>query len=267
MEFGTGASEKLLDAGTNIVELNLVRTHLSKVKGGGRGPSPTFVLSDVAGAGPGVVSSGPTIGIEPDPEGALEIMRRAGVNIATEIEDVVRSNYTRPRQDAELVVLADGKTAARGVSDSVDDQIASRVRTAWIEGDLRESLIEFIATATSGVTVAAGEPSVPAGPGGRGGRNTHAALAAATMIDGTGMTFASFATDGVDGRSGAAGAIVDGTTVSRGGDPTSALAQFDSATYLEATGDLIEIGPTGTNVADLWLIWKPEDGSEPILSV
>jgi hydroxypyruvate reductase len=165
------------------------------------------------------------------------------------------------------VVLADGKTAARGVSDSVDDQIASRVRTAWIEGDLRESLIEFIATATSGVTVAAGEPSVPAGPGGRGGRNTHAALAAATMIDGTGMTFASFATDGVDGRSGAAGAIVDGTTVSRGGDPTSALAQFDSATYLEATGDLIEIGPTGTNVADLWLIWKPEDGSEPILSV
>lgn len=267
IEFVAGAYEKLLDAGAAIVELNLVRTHLSKVKGGGLGPIPTFVLSDVGGAEPGVVSSGPTVGIEPDADRALEIMRRAGVTIGSEIEDLIRSNCREPRQSAEVVVLADGKTAARGVSDSVGDHTPARVRAAWIEGDLRESLVEFITSATSGVTVAAGEPSVPAAPEGRGGRNTHAALAAATMIDGTGMLFASLATDGVDGRSGAAGAIVDGTTVSRGGDPTSALEHFDSATYLDATGDLIEIGPTGTNVADLWLIWKPEDGPEPILSV
>lgn len=267
IEFVADAYKKLLDAGTAIAELNLVRAHLSKIKGGGLGPIPTYVLSDVAGAGAGVVSSGPTIGIEPDPARALEIMRRADVPFGPEIEGLVRSNRKELRQSAEVVVLADGKTAARGVAESVDDHIAARVRTGWIEGDLRESLIEFITTATSGVTVAAGEPSVPAAPEGRGGRNTHAALAAATMIDGTGILFASLATDGVDGRSDAAGAIVDGTTVSRGGDPTPALEHFDSATYLEDTGDLIEIGPTGTNVADLWLIWKPEDGPEPILSV
>jgi hydroxypyruvate reductase len=69
--------------------------------------------------------------------------------------------------------------------------------------------------------------------------------------------FAAFATDGSDGASGSAGAMVDGTTVQRGGDPSLALARCDSATYLAHTGDLLITGPTGTNVADLWLLWRP----------
>jgi len=108
---------------------------------------------------------------------------------------------------------------------------------------------------------------VPGRPDGRGGRNTHTALRAAQMISGSDAWFAALATDGVDGRSDSAGAIVDGATLSRGGDPTAALTSFNSAAYLETTGDLIEDGPTGTNVADLWLIWRPERGPEPILSV
>ena len=69
--------------------------------------------------------------------------------------------------------------------------------------------------------------------------------------------FCAFATDGVDGSSGAAGSIVDGDTITRGGDPHQSLDRFDSATYLERTGDLVITGPTGTNVADLWLLWRP----------
>ena len=267
IEFVADVYEKLLDAGTSISEVNLVRSHLSKTKGGGLGPIPTYLISDVAGAGPDVVSSGPTIGIVPDPDRAIRIMRTVGVMVDSDIEDVVRRHNTEVRPAAEVHVLADGRAAAAAVAEAVDDGISARVRPGWIEGDFRDDLIDFIAAAEPGVTVAAGEPSVPAGQKGRGGRNTHAALAAARMIDGTDVWFASLATDGVDGRSGSAGAIVDGSTLARGGDPTSALTHFDSARYLEATGDLIHTGPTGTNVADLWLIWKPEDGPEPILSV
>jgi glycerate 2-kinase len=116
------------------------------------------------------------------------------------------------------------------------------------------------------VTVAAGEPLVRTEAEGSGGRNTHAALLAASHLAGTGSVFAAFATDGVDGNSDAAGAIVDGETTRRGGDPTQALEAFDSASYLEMAGDILKTGPTGTNVADLWLIWKPDGGPEPILA-
>ncbi|HSM44359.1 MAG TPA: MOFRL family protein, partial [Acidimicrobiia bacterium] len=75
-------------------------------------------------------------------------------------------------------------------------------------------------------------------------------------IAGTSTIFAAFATDGVDGHSRAAGAIVDGETTKRGGDPRPTIVASDSATYLEKTGDLIRTGPTGTNVSDLWVVWR-----------
>lgn len=268
IEFVADVYEKLLDAGTSIAEVNLVRAHLSKTKGGGLGPIPTYVISDVGGAGTDVVSSGPTIGIAPAADRVIEIMRHVGVRLDTSIEQIVHSHNRVSRPSPEVFVLADGKTAAKGVAmAAVGDEVQARVKPGWIEGDLLEGLSDFVGSAHRGVTVAAGEPSVPADPQGRGGRNTHAALTAARMIEGTNALFAALATDGVDGRSDSAGAIVDGSTLTRGGEPSSALARYDSASYLEATDDLIQTGPTGTNVADLWLIWKPEDGPEPILSV
>ena len=67
-------------------------------------------------------------------------------------------------------------------------------------------------------------------------------------------------TDGIDGPTGAAGAIVDGRTVSRGVqlglDVDRYLAENDSGTYLEATGDLLVTGPTGTNVGDVWIVMR-----------
>lgn len=267
IEFVAGVYERLLDAGSNIAEMNLVRSHLSRTKAGGLGPIPTFLLSDVGGAGPEVVSSGPTIGTRPDPARVISIMRELGVTVDSEVEDVVRNHNTAVRPTAQVVILADGRTAAQAISAAVDREIPTRVHEGWIEGDYEENLIGFIGSAEPGVTVAAGEPSVPARPVGRGGRNTHVALTAARIIDKTSIWFAALATDGVDGSSESAGAIVNGSTLARGGDPAAALAGFDSASYLNESEDLIRIGPTGTNVADVWLIWKPEDGPEPILSL
>jgi hydroxypyruvate reductase len=69
--------------------------------------------------------------------------------------------------------------------------------------------------------------------------------------------FAALATDGKDGNTSAAGAIVDGSTVARAGDdPVEALRRCDAATFLERSGDLIVTGPTGTNVSDLWVLWR-----------
>lgn len=267
LEFVADVYKKLLDAGTSITDVNVVRSHLSRVKGGGLGPLPTYILSDVAGAGPEMVSSGPTLGIDPDPDRVLRVMKDVGISIDTTIEQVIRGREKAPLNLMETIVLADGKTAARAVCEAVDPHIPTHLQETWIEGDFRENLHEFVSSASPGITVAAGEASVPAGRQGRGGRCTHTALIAAQMLASTEICFAALATDGVDGRSGSAGAIVDGTTISRGGDPALALSRFDSAEYLDRTGDIIVTGPTGTNVADLWLIWKPEGGSEPILSV
>jgi hydroxypyruvate reductase len=268
MEFLAAVNRKLLDAGVSITQANLVRTPLSRIKGGGLGPLPTLVLSDVAGADPAFVSSGPTIPAHIDAGRVLETMKEVGIEVTAEIEAVIRRRRQPTEEIGSVKVIGDGRTAALATAHAVAPEIApARVRDGWLGGPFERCLRQLITGVPGGVTVAAGEPSVRNEGDGRGGRNTHAALRAAQLIAGTDMVFAALATDGEDGSSGSAGAIVDGTTVSRGGDPTRALAGFDSAGYLGSPGDLIEMGPTGTNVADLWLIWKPHDQTEPILAV
>lgn len=92
---------------------------------------------------------------------------------------------------------------------------------------------------------------------GLGGRNQEAALAAAIAIDNDpAVVIGTFSTDGADGPTPAAGAIVDGRTAGdarrAGSDPEDALAAHDSHTFFKSRGGLIETGPTGTNVNDLW---------------
>jgi hydroxypyruvate reductase len=117
-------------------------------------------------------------------------------------------------------------------------------------------LDRFLARVEPGMTVAAGEVVLDVTGPGSGGRNTHAALLAAERIAGSQDIFCAFATDGVDGRSGAAGGVVDGSTIDRGGDPAGAFRSFDSASYLSRTSDLLRCPPTGTNVSDLWILWR-----------
>lgn len=259
-------NRRMLEAGTSIEVANLVRSHLSLTKGGGLGPLPTLILSDVAGANPAVVSSGPTIGAPRNPEMVLDVLAGLGFETTNQLEVAVSRAAERPSPNQRIAVLGDGRDAAKAVAEMASTETPASVADGWIRGDYLSALEELIATAPGGVTVAAGEPSVPVVNGGKGGRNTHTALSAATMIAGTSNWFAALATDGADGNSESAGAIVDGETIHRGGSPDEALRTFDSATYLRRSGDLIESGPTGTNVADVWLVWKPEADPQPILA-
>ncbi|HLD13360.1 MAG TPA: MOFRL family protein, partial [Burkholderiales bacterium] len=98
---------------------------------------------------------------------------------------------------------------------------------------------------------------------GRGGRNQSLALSAARVLrDRKSAWFLAAGTDGSDGPTEDAGALVDGATVARGKahglDADAALAKADAGTFLEASGDLVHTGPTGTNVMDLMLGLKIE---------
>lgn len=252
----------LLDAGAPIDEMNLIRRHLSEVKCGGVASATsarleTYVLSDVAGGQAHLVASGPTIAAPAQPDHAEKVMRRYGIGIDESVRVAMRQACREVSQTALVTVLADGRTAGMAIVEEAHALGIDGVLTeAWIDGDLQPQLASFLEGAGPGVTVAVGEPSLRVTGPGTGGRNTHAALIASKFISGSGDVFASFATDGIDGRSTAAGAIVDGATVGRGGDLTRALAEFDSGPYLGDTGDLIKTGSTGTNVADIWILWR-----------
>jgi hydroxypyruvate reductase len=259
-EYLAEVTRRLIAGGAGIEEMNLVRAHLSAIKGGGVSraagrPIDTYVISDVAGADPGVVASGPTIPRAADAEAATLIMRRAAIDVPEVVLAVLRT--PQPAIAApEVTLLANGLDAARGVASAVSGPV--EVRSDWLAGPVEPCIERFFAGSGPGVTVGAGETVLEVTGEGRGGRNTHAALLAATRIAGTYDVFVAFATDGVDGASGSAGAVVDGGTMSRGGDPSGALDSFDSAGYLETSSDLLRCSPTGTNVSDIWILWRRE---------
>lgn len=256
----TDIYRRLVDSGASIVEMNLVRRHLSVIKGGGllavaSQPVDTYVISDVCGATPDVIASGPTIPQDPDPDAALAVIRRVGIDVPPEVIGAIADRPAIGVSRGDVVVVADGRTAARAIVDAAAEAgVAAEVSQDWLSGPVETALSAFMDGASM-LRVAAGEPEVEVHGDGLGGRNTHAALLAARKIVGSKSLFAALATDGVDGNSSSAGAIVDGGTLTRGGDPAASLAASDSAGYLASTGDLVCTGPTGTNVADLWLFW------------
>lgn len=261
-DFIATVNRSLLAAGAPIDEINLVRRHISAVKNGGvasRAPVPvhTYLVSDVRGADPAVVASGPTIHLPRDPDAAIAVMVDYGIDVPGEVESAIRSHPDVSPTEGQITVLADARSATEAVAhEAMEAGWEATTIDAWIQGDVTAALDRFLTSAGPGLTIAAGEPDVVVTGDGRGGRNTHAALLAATRLAGTDAAFAAFATDGVDGTSDSAGAIVDGETIERGGDPQMAIDSADSASYLARTGDLLVTGPTGTNVSDLWVLWR-----------
>ena len=267
----------LLDCGANIVETNTVRKHLSAIKGGrltvaaGRSRLVTLVLSDIVGDPLDAIASGPTV---PDPttfEDAVAVLDRYGLRERIPEPVVVHLERGRageipetpiePHPRHEIEIIGNGAVAAEAAAGYVRSQgIRSRVVSTRYTGEAREAAVAAVDVPSEAgeVLVFAGETTVTVTGSGKGGRNQEAALAAAIEIDERQITFLAGGTDGIDGPTDAAGGIVDGETVNRGRslglNPATALRNNDAHTYLDATGDLIVIGPTGTNVADLWLI-------------
>lgn len=269
-------NEALLRSGADIVELNTVRKHLSQVKGGRLAQlvsdreALTLVLSDVVGSPPTAIGSGPTV---PDPTSfadALEVLERHGIDGPPPALAEIRAGASGQRPETlkasiahhDVAVVGDGRSAANAaVIAAREEGLEARVRTAELVGNAATMATAALDRPESGMTFYAGETTVEVTGSGRGGRNQHAALTAAVQIeDNPGLYFGALATDGIDGPTGAAGAIVDAGTVGRGRAHGLAaldhLERHDAHPFLAATGDLLGGGPTGTNVGDLWVVWR-----------
>ena len=284
-------SDSLMRAGANIRELNTVRKHLSAIKGGRLLAATSdqvevlsLILSDVPGNDLATIGSGPTAA---DPTGytdAIGVLKRrklwgrAPETIRDHLERGAAREFseTVKPDDAVLkrvtnVIIGDNRMAVdaaaqaaaafgyqveRGVpelggeADELGRKLASRI--GEITGDRR-------------CIVAGGEPVVTVTGNGRGGRAQQATLSFAIELANlssshphTTRVMAMFAgTDGIDGPTDAAGAIATGETIARAAearvDPQAALKRNDAYRFFEALGDLVIVGPTGTNVADLFV--------------
>ena len=270
----------LLRSGANIGEMNTVRKHLSRIKGGRLAllaqPARvlTLAISDVPGDDPAVIGSGPTV---PDPttlSDAQAIVRRFGLDLPVSIARALNDPANEsPKPDHP----AFRSTEYRLVSRPADAFHAAQqaVRAAdyecillgdRLEGEARAVAAEHARVALStqaqgrrAVILSGGELTVTIRGQGRGGPNQEYALALAHALAGApGIAALAGDTDGTDGGAGSAadpaGAIIDPATLSRaqglGLDPAKFLADNDSTGFFSRLGDLVETGPTCTNVND-----------------
>ena len=271
-------TEKLLRSGANIRAINCVRQALSQSKGGRlarlAAPAPvhTLLVSDIPGDDPALIASGPTVASPFAPGDAEAVLARHDIPVPDALR---KARAVDPPPGIEELagrcrhtILCSAMTSLRAAAERVREQGYQPL----ILGDALEGEARAMAEVHAGIarSVAAhGEPVAPpvvllsggestvtiTGEAGRGGRNTEFCLALAHALDGhAGIHALAGDTDGIDGHGGHAGALIDPTTLERahteGLDTHRALVDHDSATYFETLGDLIDTGPTGTNVND-----------------
>jgi glycerate-2-kinase len=279
----------LLRSGATIQEMNAVRKHLSRLKGGQLAAATSarvasVILSDVIGNDLGTIGSGPTA---PDPttfREAWTILERYGVStripmsvrrrleagINKTVEETPKAGAARFRL-VHNVLIGDNQAAVDAVAKAAKDEgLHSLVLSTTVTGEAREIAKLFGAMAREIVShdrpgrrpccvIAGGETTVTVRGQGKGGRAQEFALAAALEIAGLPEVWvAGFATDGTDGPTSVAGAVVDGETVARARrsklNLLRALQDNDAYPFFKKLKGHIVTGPTGTNVNDLYLL-------------
>ena len=234
---------ELLNSGLDIARINAVRAKLDRLKGGGLveralpGQVVGLILSDVIGDSIAAIASGLT-------------------NHPAAENFIIGSNS----QACAAVAATAGELGYH--PQVVTTKLAGE---AQIRG--REIAQEILTTPPKTVLIYGGETTVTLPPDcpGKGGRNQELALAAAIALStqkNTSAWVATLATDGNDGPTDAAGATVNECTIGRaidcGLDAKLALDRHDSYPFFEKLGDLLQIGATGTNVADITIAIRPE---------
>lgn len=250
----------LLESGLGIQHMNRVRQAISATKGGAlaaRVPQASvqaLALSDVPEEVPAALASGPFLPplAGPLPPGLPDWLERAALQGQQDRPDTIPQI---PHQ-----ILADARRAGEVLTEQLRGQgVSVALSEQRMTGEVQEVAADLAAhMPTAGqARIHWGETrlAIPARAG-RGGRCQHLALEVARRLAGrSGWSLLAVGTDGQDGNGGDAGALVDGGTVRRGldagRDPDQALAEYDSGAFLEAAGDLVRTGPTGTNLNEV----------------
>ena len=270
----------LLASGASIVEINAVRKHLSRIKGGrlAEHAYPARVvavgISDVPGDDPAVIGSGPTV---PDPttlSDARAIVARYGLDLPGLVTRALADPANETPKPADPMFAATSFALAVRPADvfrTVEQAVRARgydriVLGTAIEGEARDVAVAHARLARDlqgqgrrAVILSGGELTVTLRGKGRGGPNQEYALALAVALAGaSGIAALAGDTDGTDGGGGQAedpaGAFIDDTTLARAGrlglDPAAFLNDNNSTEFFEKLGDILTPGPTLTNVND-----------------
>ena len=262
----------LLASGLDIAQMNSIRRRVSRIKGGGllrhagNRRISVWLLSDVPGDHPALIGSGPLY-----PSATVE---QSGIQYPPGLKDVMAGIPARQQGDIDNTglpapehrILGNLRMACEAARNaSVAAGFHTRFFEQELDGDAEATgrqLARQLEELPGGVYIWGGETTVclPEKPG-RGGRNQHLALAAAIELAGhEDICLLALGSDGSDGPGEDAGALVDGGTIGRGElgglDAAEALRRADSGSFLEASGDLVSTGATGTNVRDLVIAIK-----------
>ena len=282
----------MLACGASINQINTLRKHLDRLKGGGlvRCAHParlvTLVLSDVIGDPLDIIASGPTVpdhstfaealailddfGLRGQVPQAVRQRLEAGAN--GEIPETPKPGNAIFKRTQTLVIAGNIHAARAARAQAVAEGFNTLLLTTYLQGESRLAG-RFMAALARQIDASAdplprpaciivgGETTVTlAARHGKGGRNQELALGAALDLSGLPATFlVTLATDGGDGPTDAAGAVVTGETAARaqqaGLNISDSLARNDSYPFFERLDDLLRPGPTRTNVNDLCLLF------------
>jgi hydroxypyruvate reductase len=274
-------NKALLASGAPISAMNVIRKHLSKIKGGRLAAAAypakvvSLVVSDIPGDDPALVASGPTVPGAGTRAEALDLIRlykldlppAVMTHIATADADAPFPDDARFARNEMHVIASAGVSLEAAAASARMAGIEAAILSDAIEGEAREAAHVHAAIAREIlnrnrpfpkpiVLLSGGETTVTLIGKGKGGRNSEFLLSLAIDIDGANGIHAMAAdTDGIDGSEDNAGAFADGGTVARlrkaGLVPAEILRNNDAWSAFNAIGDLFVPGPTGTNVNDL----------------
>ncbi len=283
-------TDALLECGAAIHEINTIRKHLSRFKGGqlARAVHPAIminlVISDVVGDDLSTIASGPAVPDTTTFRECLDIVRKYGLETGLPAPVLNHLNQGAAGKSPETPkpgdpvfsnihhhIIADNMAALKAAQKKADQLgYNSLVLSSMIEGETRE--VSKVHTAIAKEVVRSGHPVAPPAcilsggettvtiqGNGKGGRNQEFALACVSDIAGLENTvILSCGTDGTDGPTDAAGAIADHTTLSRakalGLDPDRYLSENNAYPFFSQLNDLVKTGPTRTNVMDIRII-------------
>jgi hydroxypyruvate reductase len=277
----------LLASGADIGEINTLRKHLDRVKGGGlaRLAAPaqlvTLVLSDVIGSPLDVIASGPTVAdlsTYGDAYGILEkyhldakahaaVISSLHKGLRGESPETVKPGDSLLERVTNQVIASNTHAAQAALAQAQAEGFNPLLLTTYLQGEavqaggvlasiLRQVQDTGQPVARPACIVVGGETTVTLRGSGLGGRNQELALGAVRLLAGLpGVALVTLATDGEDGPTDAAGAIVTGDILPRasglGLELQRAMQENDSYHFFDPTKALLKPGPTGTNVNDL----------------
>ena len=274
-------TRQLLACGARIDEINTLRRHLDRIKGGGLAKkiSPatvvSLILSDVVNSPLEAIASGPTA---PDPSTLQDVWHILEKHhLIEKIPKSILSHFQEkietPKPGDALfsrvsnILVGSNEIASLAAAEKAQHLgFETKILGNDWQGEAREvakTLTQKLSTSSNTplFMIAGGETTVTLKGSGKGGRNLELALAAVPLIAGLkDVMLVTLATDGEDGPTDAAGAVVTGETASKarelGLDPEKYLNNNDSYHFFEELGDLLKPGPTGTNVNDLTFIFQ-----------